>query len=111
MSHRKWRETKQKPGRARSGHQLSCCLVPSLHFLCDILTSHPVASVLFALPAIGFLSSAAPVMAQEHGPGRREGLRHHPLRRLREVVAVDLLEHPPRALHVLHEGEGLDDIG
>ena len=37
MSHRKWREGKQQPSRARSGHQLSCCLV-SLHFLCDILS-------------------------------------------------------------------------
>ena len=27
MSHRKWRETKQQPSIARSGHQLSCCLV------------------------------------------------------------------------------------
>ena len=36
MSHRKWRETKQQPSRARSGHQISCCL-NFLHFLCDIL--------------------------------------------------------------------------
>ena len=36
MSHWKWRETKQHPSRARSGYQISCCLV-SLHFLCDIL--------------------------------------------------------------------------
>ena len=36
MSHLKCRETKQQPGRARSDHQISCCLV-SLHFLCDIL--------------------------------------------------------------------------
>ena len=36
MSHWKWRETKQQPSRARSGHQISCCSV-SLHFLCDIL--------------------------------------------------------------------------
>ena len=36
MSHRKWRETEQHPRRARSGHQISCCLV-FLHFLCDIL--------------------------------------------------------------------------
>ena len=36
MAHRKWRETKQQPSRARSGHQIRCCLV-SLHFLCDIL--------------------------------------------------------------------------
>ena len=28
--------TKQQPSGARSGHQISCCLV-SLHFLCDIL--------------------------------------------------------------------------
>ena len=41
MSHRKWRETKQQPSRARSGHQLRCCLV-SLHFLCDILSGRPV---------------------------------------------------------------------
>ena len=34
-------ETKQPPSRARSGHQFSCCLV-SLHFLSDILSSHPV---------------------------------------------------------------------
>ena len=30
MSHRKWRETKQQPSRARSSNQLSCCLVPSI---------------------------------------------------------------------------------
>ena len=36
MSHRKWRETKQQPSRARSGKNISCCLV-SCHFLCDIL--------------------------------------------------------------------------
>ena len=36
MSLWKWRETKLQPSRARSGHQISCCLV-SLHFLCDIL--------------------------------------------------------------------------
>ena len=36
MSHWKWRETKQHPSRARSGHQISCSFV-SLHFLCDIL--------------------------------------------------------------------------
>ena len=41
MSHRKWRETKQQPIRARSGHQITCCLV-SLHFLCDILTPNGV---------------------------------------------------------------------
>ena len=35
---KKWRETKQQPSRARSGHQISCCLV-SLHFLCDILAT------------------------------------------------------------------------
>ena len=32
MLHRKWRESKQQPSRARSGHQISCCLV-YLHFL------------------------------------------------------------------------------
>ena len=36
MSHWKWRETKQYPSRARSGHHISCSFV-SLHFLCDIL--------------------------------------------------------------------------
>ena len=36
MSHWKWRETKLQPSRARSGNQISCCLV-ALHFLCDIL--------------------------------------------------------------------------
>ena len=41
MSHRKWREGKQQPSRARSGNQLSCCLV-SLHFLCDIPSGRPV---------------------------------------------------------------------
>ena len=41
MLHRKWRESKWQPSRARSGHQLSCCLV-SLHFLCDILSGRPV---------------------------------------------------------------------
>ena len=52
MSHRKWRETKQQPSRARSGHQLSCCLV-SLHFLCDILSGRHVTPTLrkhFSLP-------------------------------------------------------------
>ena len=38
MSHRKRRETRQQPSRARSGHQISCCLI-SLHVLCDILSS------------------------------------------------------------------------
>ena len=42
MTHRKWRETKQQPSRAISGHEISCCLV-SLHFLlCDILSGRPV---------------------------------------------------------------------
>ena len=41
MSHRKWREAKQGPSRARPGTQLGCCLF-SLHFLCDILQSSPV---------------------------------------------------------------------
>ena len=41
MSLRKWRETKQHPSRARSGHQIICCLV-FLHFLCDILSGRPV---------------------------------------------------------------------
>ena len=55
---------------------------------------------MLAIPAVGVLP--APVATEEHCPGRGEGLGHHPLRRLREVVAVDLLEHPPGALHVLH---------
>ena len=38
MSHKKWRETKQQPSRARTGHQISCCLL-LLHFLCDILST------------------------------------------------------------------------
>ena len=38
---RKWRETKKQPSRARSGNQLSCCLV-SLLFLCHILSGRPV---------------------------------------------------------------------
>ena len=41
MSHRKFRETKQQPSRASSGHHISCCLV-SLHLLYSILSSHPV---------------------------------------------------------------------
>ena len=36
MSYWKWRETKQEPSRATSGHQISCWLV-FLHFLCEIL--------------------------------------------------------------------------
>ena len=36
MPHRKWRETKQQPRRAKSGNQISCSSV-SLNFLCDIL--------------------------------------------------------------------------
>ena len=31
----------QDPSRARSDHLISCCLL-SLHFLCGILTTHPV---------------------------------------------------------------------
>ena len=46
MSIRKWRETKQQPSRARSGNQISCCLV-SLNFLCDILSDGPVMKVEF----------------------------------------------------------------
>ena len=41
MSRRKWRESKQQPSIARSGHEIGCCLV-SLHFLCDILSPCPV---------------------------------------------------------------------
>ena len=41
MLHRKWRSTKQQPSRARSGNQISCCLV-SLHFPCNILSMVPV---------------------------------------------------------------------
>ena len=38
MLHWKWRETKQQPSRARSDHQISCCLA-SIYFLCDILAT------------------------------------------------------------------------
>ena len=38
MWHRKWRETKQQPHRAWSGHQISCCLVS----LWGILSGRPV---------------------------------------------------------------------
>ena len=41
MSHSKRRGNKEQPSRARSGNQISCCLV-SLHFLCDILSGRPV---------------------------------------------------------------------
>ena len=34
----------EKLSRARSGNQLSCCLV-SLHFLCDILSGRPVCTL------------------------------------------------------------------
>ena len=44
MSHRKRRETKQEPGRARSGNQISCCLV-SLH----ILSTGPVYYMIICL--------------------------------------------------------------
>ena len=44
MSHWKWRETKQQPSRARSGHQIRCCLV-SLHFLCDIMETITVLNI------------------------------------------------------------------
>ena len=40
MSHRKWREIKQQPSRARQGQEISCCIV-ALHFLCDILSGRP----------------------------------------------------------------------
>ena len=48
MSHRKWRETKQQPSRARSCYQISCCLV-SLYMLCDILSGRPVLSAHYIL--------------------------------------------------------------
>ena len=62
MSHRKWRQTKQQLSRARSVHQISCCLV-YLHFLCDILSwlsSGPVMLIYFFrwAPASGPLFSA-----------------------------------------------------
>ena len=47
MSHGKWRETKQHPSRARSGNQISCCLV-YLHFLCNILSTGPVQKALLS---------------------------------------------------------------
>ena len=65
MSHRKWRETKQQPSRARSGHQISCCLV-SLHFLCDtdILSGCPVQSCVesFLLSCENFCRNHFPVI-------------------------------------------------
>ena len=54
MSHWKWRESKVQPGRVRSGHQISCCLV-SLHFLCDILA--PISR--YSMRVNTFLGSAA----------------------------------------------------
>ena len=45
MSHRKWRETKQQLIWWPEVALLECCLV-SLHFLCDILSSHPVETYL-----------------------------------------------------------------
>ena len=48
MSHWKWRETKLQPSRARSGQQISCCLV-SLHFLGDILATITVGTSLVGL--------------------------------------------------------------
>ena len=42
ISHRKWRETKQQQSRARSGNEISCCLV-FLYFLCEIPSSHVLA--------------------------------------------------------------------
>ena len=42
--HWKWRETKQQPGRARSGHKISSCLV-SIHLLCGILRTLRVNSL------------------------------------------------------------------
>ena len=44
MWHWKWRETKQQLSRARSGHQIGCCLV-SLHFLCDILATITIQNI------------------------------------------------------------------
>ena len=43
----------------------------------------------------------------EHCVGR-ERLLHHPLRRLDQVAAVDLLEHSARALHVLKREREVD---
>ena len=65
MLHRKWRESKQQPSRARSGHQISCCLV-SLHFLCDtdILSGCPVQSCVesFLLSCENFCRNHFPVI-------------------------------------------------
>ena len=41
MIHRKWRETRQQVSRSKSGHHLSCCLIP-LHFLWGILRTSTV---------------------------------------------------------------------
>ena len=63
MSHMKRRETKQQPNRARSGNQISCCLV-SIHFLCDILSTGPVLAS--ALEFIYGLSQENDNSAEKH---------------------------------------------
>ena len=45
MLHRKWRETKQQLSLLPDLALLGCCL-HSLHFLHDILTGHPVLTVI-----------------------------------------------------------------
>ena len=52
---RTWRETKQQPSRAKSGHHVSCCLV-SLHFLQVILWPGPVNTADTAPCSYGSLS-------------------------------------------------------
>ena len=60
MSHWKWRETKQQSSRARSGHQISCCLL-SLHFLCDILATITVLNLKRKFKPNIFLLNCHPV--------------------------------------------------
>ena len=74
MPQRIWRETKMQPSTDRSGHHISCRLF-SLHFLCDILTSHPVWTYpLHKLPSGNFwgnfkiywIASLKPFLLRQH---------------------------------------------
>ena len=51
IPHRKLRGTKQELSRGKSGHQLSCCLVPC-HFQCNIICLSTFLDVIFGCPLL-----------------------------------------------------------
>ena len=105
MPHRKWRETKKQPSRAKSGHQLSYCLV-SLHFLGDILRSgHALQCWILgqntsvsshSIPRLFWPWSGGPCSAARSTTWWRGWPRDRPTRRPRQRTSLPSSPNTPR---------------